>query len=234
MARIVFSPLITEISGSVGSGTIQRNRFGFTLRNKPLPRSALSANQFIVRSNMALLQSAWQNLTIAQRQAYSDFLIYFPATTKFNKKKQLTGHTLFLKYNAIRLAAGLSVLSSFDFQITDFISRSVTWSLNEDPPPATDFLRFSLDVTGGLDNVSFLVACSQVVSPSVNFAGSRLRVMSAVDLGSNDYDVTDSYIEKFGALPVFENYMFYSLTAFSTVVPVVFSQFTERVYFETP
>ena len=74
MARVKLGPLITDISGSIGGMTIQRNKFGITLRQKPIPVYKFTPAQITIRTYIATIQAAWQNLTDAERLQWNRFL----------------------------------------------------------------------------------------------------------------------------------------------------------------
>ena len=68
MARVKFGSLVTEISGSIGGSTFQRNSFGNTLRNKPNPIRSRTAAQLSIRQYMKQAHAGWTALTAAERQ----------------------------------------------------------------------------------------------------------------------------------------------------------------------
>lgn len=111
MARIQYGPIISDISGSIGSATFQKSLYGNTLRNKPTGHKSATPVQFTTRNIMCQCQYAWQALSVAQRKQWDQFIAFSGAKINRDRAILLTGHSLFLKYNFQRLLKGLSVLS---------------------------------------------------------------------------------------------------------------------------
>ena len=110
MARIKLGPMVTNISGSIGGLTIQRNRFGITMRRKPLPPTSSTSAQYNVRQKIITIQKAWQDLTDAKRLQWDRFLDFSGQSINADRSVKLSGHALYLKYQLFRLLAGFSLL----------------------------------------------------------------------------------------------------------------------------
>jgi hypothetical protein len=111
MARIKYSALVTEVNGSAGGTTFQRNLYGSTMKNKPLMRKPNTSYQNAQKSIMSIVANSWRLLTDIERASYINYASVNPTPTRLNPDAYLNGYNLFLKYNALRLLAGLSVLN---------------------------------------------------------------------------------------------------------------------------
>lgn len=112
MARVQFGALITEIVGSIGGFTFQKNRSGNIIRLRGNPSRASSAKQTIAHQNHIRFLQLWQTLSSAERTLWNDFADTFPKTTKFGTVKTLNGQNWFESVNFNRDLFGLPVLSS--------------------------------------------------------------------------------------------------------------------------
>jgi hypothetical protein len=119
MARIRLSPLLANVSGSVGRSTFQKSLGGITLRAKPLLSSGYSFLQQVSKTYMSIAVQAWHSLSESNRLLWNQYANYNPAFMRNDRSRSLSGYNLFVKYNCIRLAAGLSVLELTDFVAPD-------------------------------------------------------------------------------------------------------------------
>jgi len=214
MARVKLAPLITSISGSIGGVTIQRNKYGISLRSKPLPPTKSTAAQQIVRKHILTIQAAWQALSDAQRLQWDRFLDFSGQTIKHNKSVKLSGHALYLKYQFLRLLSGRPLLTTITYI----------------PMPTVKlFYRFRiaagvlyLDFDGNVDVSEYYFVC-KVTSPrhiSKRFSPRGLRFMDTIYGDSGQFVITDPYISAFGVLPAVSATVHYELQWYSYLAPV--------------
>ena len=214
MARVKLSSLLTDISGSIGGLTIQRNKYGITARQKPLPPSSFSPAQYIVRRNMAIIQHAWQDLTDAQRLQWKRFLDFSGQTINNDKSVKLNGHALYLKYQMFRLLAGYPLLTTLTYIPMPAVSQAVSVTVG------VDLLRLSVGYI--IDHTSQFFLFFMSAPRQYNQAPSRqgLRYMFVVATTGLGFEITDSYKAAFGILPGIGTCFHYSIQSFSVVAPV--------------
>lgn len=216
MARIKFSPVVGEISGSIGGSTFQKNRFGFTVRKKPLPPSIISALQYNNRVNMARVISAWAGLTAAQRKAWDNFLSFSAAYARLNKNALLSGFNLFVRYNIIRLNAGLEIRTALSYVTPPFVPVGLTLELQSPSLPVI----ITEAIFPGLSSF-FTLKMSAPVRPSASF--SRVRLLNYVPYQVDDqiFNCADFFLNNFGFYPAVDQKINYELTIFSTLAPII-------------
>lgn len=112
MARVQFGAIVTEITGSIGGFTFQKNRSGNIIRLRGNPSRASSPKQTVAHQNHIRFLQLWQTLSTAEKVAFNDFADTFPKTTKFGTVKILNGQNWFESINFNRELFGLSVLTS--------------------------------------------------------------------------------------------------------------------------
>lgn len=100
-------PLGADFSGSIGSTTASRNRFGPYLRTKAIPVNPNTVRQQTVRAEFATMVNLWNNtLTQAERDAW---VLWADNTTILGKDGSpinITGQNAYVRFNVIRRQIG--------------------------------------------------------------------------------------------------------------------------------
>jgi len=214
MARVKFSPIVTDISGSLSGVTFQRNKFGNTVRQKPIPVNLSSTSQYNIRQKIATIQNAWQDLSDSQRLQWNRFLDYSGQTIKHSSSVKLSGHSLYIKYQLYRLLAGLSLMTTITYL--------------PPPPPAAivgvtvdvDSLQVELSETIDHTEEFFLFSMSNIRSESQAVSHRGLRYMSVVMATASVFQFKEAYKAAFGILPPVDSWFHYSILTFSVLSPV--------------
>jgi len=219
MARIKLGPMVTDIAGSIGGLTIQRNRFGITARQKPLPLYSETPAQYIIRQKILSLQYSWQNLSDSERLQWDRFIDFSGATTRRNRSVLLSGQGLYLKYQLFRLLYNQALLTTIVYS----------------PMPAVGYLE-NLYLFGGqlylnfsaMDYTKWYFVCklSMPRSPAMAYSAKGLRFMKCSWDNAGVKYVTDPYVAAFGALPSIADVIHYNIRYFSVVSPVYSGVFT--------
>lgn len=99
MARVQFGALITEITGSIGGFTFQKNSSGNVIRLRPTGKKKQSDKQTAQQAQLTSVLSAWQNLTFVQKQLWNDYAFLYPKTNAYGQTKSVTGLNWFTSIN---------------------------------------------------------------------------------------------------------------------------------------
>lgn len=99
MARVQFGALITEITGSIGGFTFQRNRSGSIIRLRPVGSKKQSVKQSLQQAKHLTFLSLWQNLTFFQKSEWNEFASLHPKINSFGQEKTLSGLNWFESIN---------------------------------------------------------------------------------------------------------------------------------------
>ena len=110
--KIKFSSIISQGSGSIGSSTFARNRYGQYAREKVMPVDPNSNLQAAVRAYFSSLCAGWNVLTAAQRLAWEVYGQNTTATDSMGNSIVLPGRQWYIGNNTLRLQAGLSVIAA--------------------------------------------------------------------------------------------------------------------------
>lgn len=222
MARIKLGPMVTNISGSIGGVTIQRNRFGITMRQKPLPPKSATTAQYNVRQKIITIQKAWQNLTNAQRLQWDRFLDFSGQSIKADKSVKLSGQALYIKYQLYRLLAGFSLLTLLTYVPLPAIPIFAGLTL--------DIGILDVEINPSIDSTKLFFLFFITNPRHENRAPSKrgLRYMSTAIINGPIHEIQDAYIEAFGILPTIGTYIHFSIRFFSVLAPVYSGVFSGR------
>lgn len=220
MARIKLGPVVTDIAGSIGGMTIQRNKFGLTMRAKPLPLLSQTSSQYAIRQHIRSLQASWQALTDAQRLQWDRFLDFSGQTIRRDRSILLSGHTLYLKYQLFRLMAGQSLLTTIAYsplpELTLFDKIVV------DGSDLIMYFNESLDST----KYFFQFFCTIPRKPSIVFSRRGLRFMSTIFQTSSSFHFESAFLAAFGSALSVGDTVHYTFQYFSIVSPVFSSKYS--------
>lgn len=222
MARIRYASIVSDVSGSVGCATYQKNLYGNTLRNRPIPRKSASRPQLNVRALMMQCHSAWQSLSNAQRRQWNEYIAFSGQSINRDRNVLSTGHALFLKYNFLRLFSLLPVLTDISYN---------------SPVPTYNHLQLESSGPGNLSiaNVPaefgffywavIKISSKRLLTQSFNKSGLRAIVLPFGWAPS--YDIEQLVSSNFGSAPALGDVCHTSILAFSLLSPVVFSPVNE-------
>lgn len=101
--------MVGDLSGSIGSTTASRNKFGSYFRSKVIPVNPNTTRQQTIRSIFATLVSAWNDtLTQSQRTAWSLWATNTTIQGKDGNPINITGQNAYIRFNTARLQIGRS------------------------------------------------------------------------------------------------------------------------------
>lgn len=224
MARVKFSAVISEVRGSVGSGTFQNFKGGTILRNKPIPKQTWTLDNYYSRLFTQLAQQAWAGLTADEQANWNSFLDFAPAYQKNNKYVQLSGFNLFLKYNILRQHCGFAILTTFDYE--SLASLNLVPSIYLD----TGVLYVNFNQVFSSDTSFILFKLSPVLKTPNASKRSRLRKIplgSFTPPGVDTFNITSYYFDRYGVVPADGDKLLCGITFMSAVAPIV----EKEVYF---
>jgi hypothetical protein len=215
MARITFSAVINSVQGSVGGSVFQKNKSGFTLKNKSINVDSSTEKQILSRSFVSAIQNAWQSMTDAQRNEWSIFANFYPVLNKNNRNVKLTGGQLFMKYNLIRMNAGFSILTTIVYGNIQKFDTSVIFNWLNHELTAT--------VDDGFDpavwNVLFMISSPRPSGYPVKVKSYKL--IPITDIFENHFYLTQDYFNLYSTVPGLGLFLAYKLTIFYMNMPVI-------------
>jgi hypothetical protein len=105
MARVIYGESITELIGSIGGMTFQRNSSGTIARLKPKPPVNPSQLQSDQQYLLAQLVALWPTLTVVQKASWNALAAAHDHITPWGETRTLNGYQWFLSCNLYCLLA---------------------------------------------------------------------------------------------------------------------------------
>lgn len=112
MARVTYGALITELAGSIGGITFQRNSSGSIARLKPNMPVNSTAPQQLQQNKLSQLISQWPSLSSADKLSWETFAGLHNHVNEFSDVKHLSGFQWFMSCNLNLLIVGESVITT--------------------------------------------------------------------------------------------------------------------------
>lgn len=218
MARVKFSSLVSSIDGSINGNTLQRNAYGNSIRNKPIPTRSQSATQNANHVVMYRITQLWNSLSEAQRNAFDRFLSYSPDFAWNNSASRLSGYNLYLKWQYY-------ILKSQGVFITDIVYSPI---IKPTFLPAVvrsgGTLDFNPNPASADPNVWYQLRISPpaMVASAINSNRLKTILFSVVDDGA--IGIVTPYYDTFGVVPESGQTLTIGITAFSIINPIIFSE----------
>lgn len=100
MARVTYAPLVTEIRGSLGGVTFQKNTAGAIIRARQGPRRSRTKKQHNSQQLLLTWLPAWRLLDLPTQQLWNQYGIDHPHTDMYGRARILTGFNYFARINS--------------------------------------------------------------------------------------------------------------------------------------
>ena len=164
MARVSYIAPISEIVGSIGGFTFQRNRSGTIIRSRPSTYKSSTIKQTAAQQLFIHYLQLWQGLSQANKDLWDAFAIAHTKDNSFGQTKTLTGLNWFQSINYYRELLRLSVLSSppayllpaavpaYSFNV-DETTLEIDFSLPWDPPDCALLIRLTQPVNRNTESL---------------------------------------------------------------------------------
>lgn len=112
MARVTYGPLVTELAGSIGGMTFQKNSSGNIARLKskqPLNPSQMQSDQQVT---LAMLVSLWSTISQANKDTWDALAAAHTHFNPWEEEKTLNGFQWFMSCNLNNLSCGWPALET--------------------------------------------------------------------------------------------------------------------------
>jgi len=112
MAIVTYGALVTELTGSIGGLTFQRNCAGTICRSKPSVRISKSADQQIFQNRVAYLANYWFTLSQANKDTWIALAAAHDHTDHWGNTRTLNGFQWFMSCNLNLMQTGAFILDT--------------------------------------------------------------------------------------------------------------------------
>lgn len=215
MAQIKFSSIVNEITGSIGGLTIQKNRYGFTAKQKPTMPFPDSELQRFAARNLAQISNLWGKLSEIQRNSWTTYCNAIPQFPKNGSTTPLTPYEVFQAANLLVQYYGYEPLRECENITTVIANPTVALQLSAGK------LRLTL---GNFDPWSLLrmpIAMSKPLQGGYTNANYKLRHISVFNIPTSSVDITDLYLSKFVELPAVGQQIKVVMKYFQETIPYI-------------
>lgn len=162
-------PIAGAGSGSVGSLTASRNRFGPYFRTRAIPVNPNTTRQQVIRGYLSQLTSLWvSTVTAPQRTDWETYADNVVMTDVFGAAIHLTGLNHYIRSNVPRLLAGLARVDQGPsiFDLGDYTLPTIALQATGD---TVDVSFDNTDPWANEDGSAMLGYASREKAPSINF-----------------------------------------------------------------
>jgi hypothetical protein len=206
MAIVKYGALVTELRGSIGGTTFQRNKYGYSAKNKSLPGNVESTPRSNVKQAIRRISQHWATLSEANRNLWISFATTYPQPVKNNPSANMSGFAVFLKFNFFWYLRAGYIVNTPSFTLSSLPSFTVAIV------KSSSFLNFVPTVSATDLLTVFIVSVSNPVKESVNFAKNRVRYMSFCYADNSGVSIDTAYVAQFGQLPNVGDWVFVKVT----------------------
>ena len=206
MAKVLHGTLAGAVSGSVGSETYSRNRYGAYVRNRAKPVMPVSTYLLNAKAILSAQSARWNTLTDAQRAAWVTWAQTNPVMDRLGQSQVLTGHAAFVGING-----RLSQAGNTPIDVPPTIAS----------PVALSTCTATFDIGAGNVEITFAptpigsqqkiwVQAAVVDRSSINYVKNLLKLIqiSAVNQAS-PLDIETALVARFGTLQVDQKVVLY-------------------------
>lgn len=197
MANVEFGSIVTQINGSVGGQTFQKNRFGHTLKNKNTmckPNSEAQNASKVILSDVARY---WQMLSNEQRTGWDTYAQTYPSYPASGSSVAISGYNLFCKYNYYRRLGGLDLLADATLTNNPYSIVDPAFSVDGNSDLSFEFPNPSAS------DFNYQLYVSPPLKSSSNFNNGKLRLLFTGEYVTTAFEpVTFEYEKLFGRVPV--------------------------------
>lgn len=192
MARIIYGAIITDIAGSIGGITFQKNGSGTIARLKPRKNQTNTQRQRDQQPRLKEVQRNWNLLSLVNKVLWNDFAAINNKIGLDGQEKKLTGYQWFLTINENRLLINEDILLiPPTYEIVNPVS-SALFNWNQ------DVLFLQTNVTVNLTLFQPIGYCSFVVNSASKFDFNKTRLLSQTLTGNQNVilqriDLTDNF-----------------------------------------
>jgi hypothetical protein len=192
MARIIYSALITELSGSIAGVTFQNNASGHIVRTKPNNPVNPSYCQQLQLSAVSRLVNIYSTLTIDQKTDWRTLALNHPNVGPFGTIKQLNGYQMFLSCNLNLLTCNQNPI----LEAPSYSAPTSTPNFEVFSSSLSVFLTLNQPFTYNSHKL-FLFASPVLRSVSEQMRRNNFMICDFVVDGNNSFEFSNLYNQKF-------------------------------------
>lgn len=199
MAKVMHGTLAGAVSGSVGSETYSRNRYGAYVRNRAKPIIPVTEYSLNAKARFGGQSARWADVNADSRAAWTTWAQTNPVMDRLGQSQVLTGHAAFVGLNSRLNLAGAAEIDVPPLGAAPAALTTLTGTFDAG---AGDFeLAFTPTPLGA--NERLWVQAAVVDRVSINYVKNLLKlIVISAAAQATDYDIQAAVIARFGGLIV--------------------------------
>lgn len=195
MAIIKFGQLIVEARGKLGGTVFSRNASGSYMRSKITPTNPGTNSQSLQRSKFSSVSQKWRSLDDPQRLSWENLAKELSRTNIFGDNVPLSGFNCFSRLNNNLLLCGVGMISVAPYAYSPTPVSSLGFGNLTPSLFKLEFFPAALLATDQL-----FIFSTPGFSPGISFIGNKYRLVEVTYVeATSPYDISATYIDKFGA-----------------------------------
>lgn len=174
MARIIYGPIITDIKGSIGGITFQKNGAGTIARLKPRKVKTNTQKQRDQQPRLKEVQRNWNELTLVNKILWNDFASVNNKIGLDGQEKKLTGYQWFLTINENLKLIDVNIIETPPvYEIINPINNIILdWNQSD--------LRMIINPSNSSVDISWIIYSSFIINSVSKFDFNKCRFMRTV------------------------------------------------------
>lgn len=199
MAKVKLGAIAGQVSGSIGTQTWSRNRYGAYVRNRSIPVSTQTIFTQNAKAILSACSQAWGSLTFSEQQAWRTWSNNNPITDRLGDQQTLAGNAAYNKLNCRVLGQGGTLISLPPVGAAPEALASLTGTADIG---AGDF-ELVFTVTPQPAGVRLWVWCAVVDSLGVQYVKNKYKLVTMTAAAvTSPLDLQSEIEGRFGTLQV--------------------------------
>jgi len=199
MAKFMPGPTIGMISGSIGSTTFARNRYGVYIRTRSKPTQPNTSYQLNIRSHLSNISQQWASLDDSERLAWASWATTNPRTDRLGQSQVLQGNAAYIAVNhrLAQIGATLLDLPPLDAPPSPLSTLSFTSAIG------TTGVKIVFTPTPTGASVGLMIWAAVSSSAGQNYTANLLKLINiTAGAYASETEITSLIEARFGDLQV--------------------------------
>lgn len=194
------SLMLSELSGTAGSTTASRNRFGPYLRTRTIGMNPNTASQVAQRNSFSASTRAWKALTAGQRAAWSSAASFIVLYDSLGRPYTPSGFQYFMSVNRTTYIYSGATTTTTTPPSTAIPTAIATASPAADSAGLTFTVGYTATPLAGATKL--IIACTPQISAGISFVKQSLyrQILITAAAAASPANIYAAYIAKYGVL----------------------------------
>lgn len=218
MARIIYSALVTKITGSIGGTTFQSNAYGYSVKNKPNMVNPTKLKQRFSQQALIAAQSLWLATGISGWSTWDAYALAYPQYSKHNPSSRLSGHAVFMKRNLMAFGDELQMIDAPNMYATNNPTYVPTITL------AGGVLSLHPNETSSTSDIQTNIFLTAPLMPLAIIRRNMFKFIQTNYHITGSMNITSAYLSQYTVLPTIGQKVGLIFRSFGELTGAVFAE----------